>query len=133
MKYVEGNVCNNDINEENWHKRGYHTYSDVFFSLLSPSSAPPLRPGGAPPCDFSIFPPIMKTNSRYQQKSQRYSARSTLLSQNNVAIRMIATFMPNFLYLSFIQLFHIFRSSFQILKLVIIFFKLVDKSKKSLF
>ena len=70
---------------------------------------------------------ILSKKFRDTQPNPRYSAK------NNVAIRMIATFMPNFLYLSFIQLFHIFRSSFQILKLVIIFFKLVDKSKKSLF
>ena len=31
MNYVEANICNNDINEENWHKRGYHTHSDVIF------------------------------------------------------------------------------------------------------
>ena len=35
MNYVEGNVCNNDINEENWHKRGYHTHSDVIFGWVA--------------------------------------------------------------------------------------------------
>ena len=50
-------------------------------SRLSPASVPPLGPGGAPPCDFSILAPIVKTKSRYipreihatQPKQRRYT------------------------------------------------------------
>ena len=36
--------------------------------LRTPVSAPLFGPGGGTPCDFSIFPPIVKTKSRYSAK-----------------------------------------------------------------
>ena len=32
---MEANICHSDINEERWHKRGYHMYSDVVFGLIA--------------------------------------------------------------------------------------------------
>ena len=43
---------------------------------------------------------LLSKKVRDTQANPSYSAK------NNVAIRMIATFMPNFFYLSFIQLFY---------------------------
>ena len=47
---------------------------------------------------------ILSKKVRDTQANPSYSAK------NNVAIRMIATFMPNFFYLSFIQLFYMLWS-----------------------
>ena len=46
-------------------------------SRLSPASAPPLGPGGVPPCDFSILPHIMKKCQDISKKVE-ISAKSTL-------------------------------------------------------
>ena len=32
---MEANICHSDINEERWHKRGYHMYSDVIFGWVA--------------------------------------------------------------------------------------------------
>ena len=59
------------------------------------AGAEPRGPGGVPRCDFQCCPVIAKKNVqllstevRATQQNSRYSAK------NNVAIRMIATFMP---------------------------------------
>ena len=57
---------------------------------------------------------ILRKNVWDTQPNPRYSAK------NNVAICMIAPFMPILFYLSFILLFHMFTSLRQIFKLVII-------------
>ena len=69
-------------------------YSAKKKTRLSPASAQPLGPCGVLRCDFQSCPPSWKRRSATQHGSPSYSAKSTLLSQNNVAIRMIATFMP---------------------------------------
>ena len=135
MNYVEANICNNDINEENWHKRGYHTHSDVIFgwvawicmsisdffaeyldfvftmggkiekshggappgprgSAPAPMVASPSGPAVHPHVIFQFYHPSWKQSQDTQQKSPRYSAKPTLSAKNNVAMHMIARFMP---------------------------------------
>ena len=61
-------------------------------SRLSPASATPLGPGGAPPCDFSILPSIVK-KSRYQQKSPRYLANPSYQAKKRRYLYNIANFI----------------------------------------
>ena len=110
--------------KEVWHKRGYHTYSDVIFGSVAwiwlsisdffaeyldfvftmggkieklhagpppgpRGSAAALGPGGGPPCDFSIFPPIVK-KSQDISKKVRDIRQIHAISQKNVAICIIA-------------------------------------------
>ena len=57
----------------------------IVASLLSTASAPPLGPDGAPPCDFSILPPIVKKSQDISKKVRDIS-QVHAISQKNVAI-----------------------------------------------
>ena len=65
-----------------------------FAPLSGLRSAPRAR--RCTPVWFFNFPTHREKKSRYQQKSPRYQANPRYSAKNNVAMRMIATFMPIF-------------------------------------
>ena len=77
-----------------WHKRGYQTYSGVVFVWVRPTAWGPKL--AKKDMIFNVAQPPWKNVKLLSNKAQATQQNSSYSDKNNVAIRLIATFMPKF-------------------------------------